>query len=637
MEKVPETILVDARNIGTVLPVLISKIRAGSLVGFDIETDNRNAHAGILKLESKKVVFDHRRTLITGASFWCDGDDVAYYLNLNHADVENRLSWDCLKACLDAKSVHACWVIHNAPFELTMLKSVYDYTLTNVICSMQLCVTAYNSDTYPMHKFMTPGIGGIARIMPTIARAFVSYRAGEPMTPEQEELLMKVIAKESDAEHSYNGYVKSIRYGYGLKEAIKSWFEFTMTTYAETLKAHGVERMGDLTGEQVAKYGADDAFWCVKLYVKVLGWLMNENPAAIETFFTQENPMVHVYSDTWLNGWRVDRGAIKAKQEEFRKGFGGMISELKFLLGELLPFPEELHEKLEKYDPWYAKNFAKYRAQVEQLAGMPDVADPFVQAQQVRSSLSNAWAADLGRKESPGMSALHYMSQRVVFYDLCGFSYQQSDGKTQSDKEAQRIMLERYCHKWADDKGLERGKVYDPERVKVLNEELQADPKVRLLLLYKKLAGMEQNMKLFIVNYLHLTDPETERMYPTVSCLLDTRRMSASNPNFTQLSSRGESKFIRSFFLADNEEQLLVSADFSAIELMLVGECSKDPTFFTAYGQRPHQDVHSMTAAGMLDLSLEEFLERPDAKQLRGDIGKTSGLTVQGPCSREAA
>ena len=171
----------------------------------------------------------------------------------------------------------------------------------------------------------------------------------------------------------------------------------------------------------------------------------------------------------------------------------------------------------------------------------------------------------------------------------------------------------------------------------MLNEVLQADPKVRLLLLYKKLAGMEQNMKLFIVNYLHLTDPETERMYPTVSCLLDTRRMSASNPNFTQLSSRGESKFIRSFFLADNEEQLLVSADFSAIELMLVGECSKDPTFFTAYGQRPHQDVHSMTAAGMLDLSLEEFLERPDAKQLRGDIGKTSGLTVQGPCSREAA
>lgn len=626
MNTPPRTVLLDRRNVAEHLPELVRKIASSPLIGFDIETDNRNAHPGILKLESKKTIFDHRRTIITGASFWCDGDEVAYYLNLNHADTENRLPWECLKACLDAKTKKNWWVIHNAPFELTMLKSVYGYDLTEVICSMQLCVTAYNSDTYPLEKFFTPGIGGIAKIMPAITRAFYDYSAGEPMTAEQEELLMKVIAKESDAEHSYNGYVASIAYGFGLKQAVSSWFDFKMTTYKETLQAHGAERMGDLTGEQVAAYGADDAYWCLALYKRILQWLMTENPLAIQTFFEQENPMVHVYSETWLNGWRVDRSAIKAKQEEFRQSFGGLISELKTVLKQLLPFPKDLHEKLVKYDAWYAKNAEKYRQQIVTLAETPDVGDPFKQAQQVRSSLSNAWAAERGVAETTKVNLLYWMSQRVVFYDLCGFSYQQADGKTQSDKEAQRIMLERYCHQWADQEELDRKAVYDADRAEVKHERLRQDPKVRLLLLYKKLAMVEQNMKLFIVNYLHLTDPETNRMYPTVSCLLDTRRIASQNPNYMQLSARGDSKFIRGFFLADVEDHLLVSADFSAIELMLVGEYSKDPTFFTAYGQRPHQDVHSMTAAGMLGIDLEEFLARPDAKQLRGDIGKTSGF-----------
>lgn len=52
----PTTILIDARNVAEHLPVLVDKIRRSPLTGFDIETDNRNAHPGILKLESKKII-----------------------------------------------------------------------------------------------------------------------------------------------------------------------------------------------------------------------------------------------------------------------------------------------------------------------------------------------------------------------------------------------------------------------------------------------------------------------------------------------------------------------------------------------------------------------------------------------------
>lgn len=617
MSKTPTTILVDARNVAEHLPVLVDKIRRSPLTGFDIETDNRNAHPGILKLESKKVIFDHRRTIITGASFWCDGDDVAYYLNLNHADVENRLPWGCLKACLDAKPGKSWWVIHNAPFELTMLKSVYGYDLTEVICSMQLCVTAYNSDTYPLEKFYTPGIGGIAKLMPVITRAFYDYNAGDPMTAEQEELLMKVVAKDSDAEHSYNGYVASIAYGFGLKQAVKSWFDFQMTTYQETLKAHNAERMGDITGEQVAAYGADDAFWCLKLYKRILQWLMTENPLAIATFFEQENPMVHIYSDTWLNGWRVDIGAILRKKDELRTQLAAELRQLKAALRELLPFPKDLYEKLAERDEWYSKNWAKYRDLIERFAGSPDPNDDYQQCQQVRSPISNGWAEERGSKLSTGPTIGHYMVTRAVLYDLCRFSYVGAEGKTQSDSDARGTMLTRYCTQWAKTQGVPLPEVFNVDKGEVVSEDLKRDPKVRILLAYKATATIEQVSKLYINNYIHLTDPETSRMYPVMSCLLDTRRMALANPGANQLSKDSETSFVRGFFLADDDDSVLVSADWSTQEIALLASESQDPLMLEAFSTRPPRDFHTATAAMLADCTVEEVKKREDFKELR--------------------
>ena len=52
------------------------------------------------------------------------------------------------------------------------------------------------------------------------------------------------------------------------------------------------------------------------------------------------------------------------------------------------------------------------------------------------------------------------------------------------------------------------------------------------------------------------------------------------------------SVFIRGFF-ADDEDSVIVSADWSAIELVAIAAQSQDPEFLQAYGQRPHADLHS--------------------------------------------
>ena len=81
------SILVDNRNFDEIFPELRKKIKEAPYCGIDIETHNGGAHDGIkLFNKKKKGAFDIRRTVITGISFYPEGDNYAYYVNLNHLD-----------------------------------------------------------------------------------------------------------------------------------------------------------------------------------------------------------------------------------------------------------------------------------------------------------------------------------------------------------------------------------------------------------------------------------------------------------------------------------------------------------------------------------------------------------------------
>jgi DNA polymerase I-like protein with 3'-5' exonuclease and polymerase domains len=82
-----------------------------------------------------------------------------------------------------------------------------------------------------------------------------------------------------------------------------------------------------------------------------------------------------------------------------------------------------------------------------------------------------------------------------------------------------------------------------------------------------------------------------------------------------QLAKQGSSTYIRSFYLADSDEHVVISADWSAIELVLIGDMSGDPAFTEVYGQLPYGDLHTGAAADCLavktipGLTEEEFRE----------------------------
>ena len=137
-----KSVLIDARNVEEMIPLLVEKVASADFIGIDLETHDQDAHDGIKAYRKNDTakVFDYRRTTITGISFHPDGDDAAYYINLAHADIKNRVDFEWVRMVLDAKRPDAFWIAHNAPFELTNLRLNAGYRLKEVICTLQMCV-----------------------------------------------------------------------------------------------------------------------------------------------------------------------------------------------------------------------------------------------------------------------------------------------------------------------------------------------------------------------------------------------------------------------------------------------------------------------------------------------------------------
>lgn len=583
-----KTLLVDARNVDQVMPRIVDEVKKTPFIGLDTEGHDDARHEGLntfcgydpvtrKKSKAKKLVFDMRRLVMTGFSIYPEGGEQAYYLNLNHADVSNRIPWDVARAALDAKAGDAFWIAHNAPFELSAFKHCYDFELPEIICTLQMAVSAYGPDEYDTNNFRLAGRGAFAPLMPTMMQLCQAGgfdpEKGEITDSRLAEVVYSIIGKQSKAAHSYNGYVNDLAYGYGLKKAVKSWFGHDMTTFEQVLgdKAH----MGHLTGTEVADYGAEDAYWALRLFRRLLQFMVDTNRGVTQTFFEQENPMIHLFAQMREVGMKVNLPNILARRAAEREETAAVLRQTKASVNQLLPFPEEKHYGLQKRDSWYQKGADKYRKQVEDWAKLPDNPDAFTQCYQVRGAVTNAWAAEKGLPESRGVNLSHYMPMRVLFYDLTGTKVIVSQNKTQSDAEA-------------------RGKLID--RFKEDGHEMAKN----LLVSLGTIASIEQRMKLYLTPYSLLTDPETGRMYPTVTSMLASRRMACEDPNAMQLAKRGESTYVRGFFEGDNDNHLVLSRDWSAVELVIIGELSQDPTFIDAYCQIPHKDLHLGSATAVL-------------------------------------
>ncbi len=131
-----------------------------------------------------------------------------------------------------------------------------------------------------------------------------------------------------------------------------------------------------------------------------------------------------------------------------------------------------------------------------------------------------------------------------------------------------------------------------------------------------------------------LVNPNTNRIHTSYNQVVAvTGRLSSDNPNLQNIPIRTErGREIRKAFVARDENHVLLSADYSQIELRIIAELSKDKGMIEAF--QSGQDIHKATAAKVYNVSLEEVTSdmRRNAKMV--NFGIIYGISAFGLSER---
>ncbi len=134
-------------------------------------------------------------------------------------------------------------------------------------------------------------------------------------------------------------------------------------------------------------------------------------------------------------------------------------------------------------------------------------------------------------------------------------------------------------------------------------EELAADqPIARAVLEYRQTAKLKST---YADALPRLVDPDTGRIHAQFNqTVAATGRLSSSDPNLQNIPIRTpQGRRIRRAFVAQNPGDLLISADYSQIELRLLAHLSRDPGLVAAFNAG--EDIHRATAARIFDVPPE--------------------------------
>ena len=141
-----------------------------------------------------------------------------------------------------------------------------------------------------------------------------------------------------------------------------------------------------------------------------------------------------------------------------------------------------------------------------------------------------------------------------------------------------------------------------------------------------------------------LVDPLSGRVHTSFGqASTATGRLSSSNPNLMNIPIRTElGQRIRRAFKAGRPDHVMVSADYSQIELRIAAHLSGDPKLLGAF--EAGQDIHTATAAAVFRVAFDAVT--PDQRRLakvanfgsiygQGEYGLSQQLGITGDVARE--
>ncbi|MBM3253222.1 MAG: DNA polymerase I [Candidatus Omnitrophica bacterium] len=194
-------------------------------------------------------------------------------------------------------------------------------------------------------------------------------------------------------------------------------------------------------------------------------------------------------------------------------------------------------------------------------------------------------------------------------YEIAGCSF-----NINSPKQLAEVLFERL--KLPTVKKTKTGYSTD---VEVLEELAKAHSIAKALLEYRELSKLKTT---YVDALPELINPKTGKVHTSFNqTVAQTGRLSSSNPNLQNIPIKTETgRRIRKAFIPEDNSNLLISADYSQIELRILAHLSEDETLMDAF--KKDLDIHTHTAS--LIFNLKEEAVTPKMR----DIAKTVNFGI---------
>ncbi len=162
----------------------------------------------------------------------------------------------------------------------------------------------------------------------------------------------------------------------------------------------------------------------------------------------------------------------------------------------------------------------------------------------------------------------------------------------------------------------------------ILEELAQEHEIAKLILAYRKFAKLKST---YTDTLPELINPKDHKIHSTYNqTITATGRLSSSYPNLQNIPVRTEdgNKIRKAFVPSDRENALIMSADYSQIELRLLAHVSGDENLIAAF--KSGVDVHTLTASKIFNVPTEEVTKQMRYKAKAVNFGIVYGQSKFG-------
>ncbi|MDR2890858.1 MAG: DNA polymerase I [Alistipes sp.] len=156
-------------------------------------------------------------------------------------------------------------------------------------------------------------------------------------------------------------------------------------------------------------------------------------------------------------------------------------------------------------------------------------------------------------------------------------------------------------------------------------------PVVAKILEYR---GVKKLLSTYVEALPLLVNRATGRIHTSYNqAVTATGRLSSTNPNLQNIPVREEQgRKIRRAFIPSEKERLLLSADYSQVELRVMAHLSGDPAMIEAF--RAGEDIHRATAARIFGVAPDEVTPDMRRKAKTANFGIIYGISAFGLAQR---